>query len=142
MKPRSRDGQGVRGGRATNRQGKPVARWGVLSIIAIPVFLLIYAVVALCGSVPEWLGIAYLTTSAACFVVYAIDKGAAVRGGWRVSESTLILLGVAGGWPGAVLAQQVFRHKSRKTSFRLVFWGSVLLNVGGFIALGASSFSA
>ncbi|RYM12717.1 DUF1294 domain-containing protein [Pseudomonas aeruginosa] len=33
-----------------------------------------------------------------------------------------------GGWPGALVAQQVFRHKTRKLSFQLVFWGIVLLH--------------
>ncbi|MDY7698634.1 DUF1294 domain-containing protein, partial [Pseudomonas aeruginosa] len=30
--------------------------------------------------------------------------------------------------PGALVAQQVFRHKTRKLSFQLVFWGIVLLH--------------
>lgn len=72
-----------------------------------------------------------------CFVVYAIDKSAAVAGRWRVSERTLILLGLAGGWLGAIVAQQLLRHKSGKASFRSAFWGSVLLNVLAFIALNA-----
>ncbi len=40
----------------------------------------------------------------------------------------LHLLELLGGWPGAFLAQQVFRHKTRKLSFQLVFWGIVLLH--------------
>jgi uncharacterized membrane protein YsdA (DUF1294 family) len=134
--PHANDGKGARGGRVPHRQGKPVARWGIASAIAVPAFLLIYVFAAVRWSVPGWVGVAYLVTSTVCFVVYAIDKVAAVRGGWRVSESTLILLGLAGGWPGAILAQQVLRHKNRKAAFLAVFWGSVLLNVGGFIVLG------
>jgi uncharacterized membrane protein YsdA (DUF1294 family) len=135
VKPRANTVLRLRAGRVPHRQGKPSARWGIASTFAIPAFLLIYAVVAVRWSVPGWVGVAYLVASVVCFVVYAIDKSAAVRGGWRVSESTLILLGLAGGWPGAILAQQLLRHKSSKTSFRAVFWGSVLLNGGGFMAL-------
>ncbi|WP_153605141.1 DUF1294 domain-containing protein, partial [Pseudomonas aeruginosa] len=40
----------------------------------------------------------------------------------------LHLFELLGGWPGALVAQQVFRHKTRKLSFQLVFWGIVLLH--------------
>ena len=70
----------------------------------------------------------YLAASAASIVVYAVDKSAARDGRWRVSESTLHLLAIVGGWPGALLAQQVFRHKSRKPSFQAAFLLTVVLN--------------
>lgn len=73
--------------------------------------------------------------SAGCFMVYAFDKSAAVAGRRRVPESTLIFLGLAGGWPGAIVAQQILRHKSSKASFRSAFWGSVGINVMAFVAL-------
>lgn len=38
-------------------------------------------------------------------------------------------MALAGGWPGALLAQQWLRHKSSKTSFQLQFWLMVLINV-------------
>ena len=55
----------------------------------------------------------------------------------RVAETSLILLGMFCGWPGAILAQQLLRHKTAKPSFRAVFWMSVLLNVFVFVALNA-----
>ena len=63
-------------------------------------------------------------------IVYAADKSAARRHEWRTPERTLHLLALVGGWPGALVAQTVFRHKSRKTSFRIVFWTTVALNCG------------
>jgi uncharacterized membrane protein YsdA (DUF1294 family) len=36
-----------------------------------------------------------------------------------------------GGWPGALLAQDLFRHKTSKTVFQAMFWCTVLLNCGG-----------
>ncbi len=30
-----------------------------------------------------------------------------------------------GGWPGALIAQQAFRHKTRKVSLQVVFWAIV-----------------
>jgi uncharacterized membrane protein YsdA (DUF1294 family) len=43
----------------------------------------------------------------------------------------LHLLSLIGGWPGALIAQNRLRHKSRKGSFLLVFWATALLNCGG-----------
>jgi uncharacterized membrane protein YsdA (DUF1294 family) len=34
-----------------------------------------------------------------------------------------------GGWPGALIAQQQFRHKTVKASFQSVFWVTVFVNV-------------
>ena len=64
------------------------------------------------------------------FLVYAIDKRAARQRRWRIPEKLLHLLGVAGGWPGALAAQQVLRHKCSKRPFLLVFWLTVVLNLG------------
>ena len=50
------------------------------------------------------------------------------KGQWRTPEKTLQMLALAGGWPGAVLAQQWLRHKSSKTRFQLQFWCMALLN--------------
>jgi uncharacterized membrane protein YsdA (DUF1294 family) len=70
----------------------------------------------------------YLAASAASIVAYAVDKSAARHGRWRVSENTLHLLALIGGWPGALVAQRVFRHKSRKPSFQATFLLTVVLN--------------
>src|SRR3954454_23142166 len=60
--------------------------------------------------------------SLATFLVYGFDKRQAVNGGRRVSERTLHLMAFLGGWPGAWIGQQQLRHKTQKTSFRIVFW--------------------
>jgi len=54
---------------------------------------------------------------------------------WRTGEGTLILLGVLGGWPGAFVAQQLFHHKTKKRSFQIAFWLTVLLHCFGFVLL-------
>ncbi len=53
------------------------------------------------------------------FGIYWHDKQAARNGGWRVKESTLLLLAFAGGGPGALAAQRLLRHKTRKPPFNL-----------------------
>ena len=50
------------------------------------------------------------------------------------SESTLHVVRLACGWPGALLAQQLLRHKSSKPSFQSTYWATVVLNVIGFFA--------
>jgi len=113
------------------------AEWGGASLFTVPAFVVLYVVVAVVWRVPNMVAIAYLGLSAVCFVTYAADKYAAKSGGWRTKESTLLLIGLAGGWPGALLAQQFLRHKSVKASFRTAFWGTVVVNVIAFVALSS-----
>jgi uncharacterized membrane protein YsdA (DUF1294 family) len=94
-------------------------------------------VAAVVWKVPNWVPGLYLGASLVCFVVYAMDKSAAAAERWRVSEDTLLALGLLGGWPGAIVAQQVLRHKSNKASFRAKFWATVIANVLGFIVLSS-----
>jgi len=78
---------------------------------------------------------AYLLVSMITFIAYAIDKAAAQAGRWRTAEASLHLLALLGGWPGALLAQQTLRHKSKKGSFRVTLWFTVLLNCAGLVWL-------
>jgi len=71
-----------------------------------------------------FLSILSLTT----FVAYGCDKLASRRGEKRISERTLHLLSMCGGWPGALAGQMLFRHKTRKPSFQFCFWLTVLIN--------------
>lgn len=98
-------------------------------------FLVFIAFFGLTASVPLGLPGLYAGASLVTFMAYAIDKSAAQSGRWRTPESTLHLLALIGGWPGALIAQNRLRHKSRKTSFLLVFWATALLNCGGLLWL-------
>jgi uncharacterized membrane protein YsdA (DUF1294 family)/cold shock CspA family protein len=110
----------------------------LLGILVIAAFVAIYVLVEVnWGPIPLWIPLAYLGVSAIAFGAYAIDKSAARLKRRRVAETSLILLGMFGGWPGAILAQQVLRHKTAKLSFRAVFWTSVLINVAVFVWLSA-----
>lgn len=113
------------------------AQWGTATLLAIPAFLVIYVVVAAVWKLPLWVAGLYLLLSAATFIAYAADKSAATSGSWRTPESTLHTMALAGGWLGALLAQQFLRHKSTKQAFRQVFWGTVLLNVAGLVVLAS-----
>lgn len=77
----------------------------------------------------------YVVMSVIAFIAYAMDKSAAQNGRWRTQESTLHLLSLIGGWPGAFVAQAKLRHKSSKAEFKSVYWVTVLLNLGGLFWL-------
>jgi len=109
--------------------GRPEAPASMVSYVAILAFLVLASVLVVAWHAPAWFGAVYVVTSVICFIVYAVDKAAATRGRWRTSESSLLALGLLGGWPGAIVAQQVLRHKTRKRSFQLAFWGTVILNI-------------
>lgn len=47
----------------------------------------------------------------------------------RIPENILLLLGLVGGWPAAICAQQAFRHKTVKLSFKFKFIGTILANL-------------
>lgn len=98
------------------------------------VFLALCALPAFGSMLLWWRGIsliplvAYAIVSLLAFYLYWSDKRKARVDSWRTPENVLHAIELAGGWPGALLAQQVFRHKTRKVSYQLVFWIIVLLH--------------
>lgn len=96
--------------------------------------VLMLAGLGLYWSMPMMLAAAYAIASLACFAMYAIDKRAAIARAPRTRERSLLLAGLACGWPGAALAQQWLRHKSSKASFQAWFWLTVALNFGALAA--------
>ena len=116
--------------RPSSRNAK--LRFDPAGLVALAAFALLVAFVALARGVPSWAALLYAGASLLCFVLYGVDKAAARAGRDRISESTLLSLGFVGGWPGAIVAQQVFRHKTSKRSFRLRFWLSLIANVAIF----------
>ncbi len=137
-KKRARRVQVLRAPRAARPRRRPLpGAMGHRHLLCHPAVSHRVHVTAMVWRVPGWVAPAYLAASVLCFIAYAIDKSAAVAGRRRISENTLLLLGLVGGWPGAIVAQQLLRHKSVKAEFRSAFWASVLVNVILFIALSS-----
>jgi uncharacterized membrane protein YsdA (DUF1294 family) len=109
----------------------PIHRATILLPFAL-LFLVFVATMVFAGRLPHAVLWLYLSASMIAFVAYALDKSAAIHARRRTGESTLHLLGLIGGWPGALAAQQLLRHKSSKASFQGVFWVTVALNCCGF----------
>ncbi|WP_373001693.1 DUF1294 domain-containing protein [Marinobacter sp.] len=122
--------------RAASFQYAGVARHSAAVATGVWLALLIAATVGgavsvlyLQGYVPLLLSLAYGVMSLVTFLMYAVDKGAAESGNRRVPEGRLHLFELLCGWPGALVGQQFFRHKTRKTSFQVAFWFNVILNL-------------
>jgi len=96
-------------------------------------FLALVCGLAAGGTLPLIIPALYIAASVAAGVAYAIDKSAAQSGAWRTRERTLHVLALLGGWPGALVAQRVLRHKSTKRSFQFAFWVTVALNCGALV---------
>ena len=87
------------------------------------------------SKIPLAVPLAYAGTSLVAFILYGVDKSAAQNNRWRTPESTLHLVALLGGWPGALLAQDVYRHKSKKAEFQTIFWITIVLNCAALIWL-------
>lgn len=112
---------------------------GVGSLTFGVLFLTFVAGAVFAGKLPFAVLTVYLVGSAVAFLAYALDKSAARNEGWRTAESTLHIFGLVGGWPGALVAQKVLRHKSKKQSFQVAFWVTVILNCSALGWLFSSS---
>jgi uncharacterized membrane protein YsdA (DUF1294 family)/cold shock CspA family protein len=101
-----------------------------VALVVAASFLGVIGLFVLIGRLPSLVLGLYVGFSVLAFVAYGVDKSAARNGRWRTKESTLHMLALAGGWPGALMAQHVYRHKSKKQSFRMGFWFTVVVNCG------------
>lgn len=98
---------------------------------ALAIAALFFAVVAglvVLDGLPVLVLAAYGLLSGIAFLLFRADKSAAEQGRWRTPESTLHLVDLVGGWPGALVARRIFRHKTVKQPFRIIFWVTVIAN--------------
>ncbi|MDG5468418.1 cold shock and DUF1294 domain-containing protein [Deltaproteobacteria bacterium IMCC39524] len=147
---------------STDKQGRPCAataamaaaqcyekdktNFNGLSFLLAGCFLFIVAICTLLGKIPLIVFSLYVVSSLASYLLYIKDKAAAKNDTWRTPENTLHLFSLMGGWPAALVAQQKLRHKTKKMSFRLVFWFTVMTNCIFFFLLltprGAATFKS
>jgi uncharacterized membrane protein YsdA (DUF1294 family)/cold shock CspA family protein len=116
-------------------KSKVAKKASMFSIYVSLLFLVVIITAYFIGQFPQKLLFGYLCICGITYLTYAFDKSKAQRGVWRTQESTLHFLSLIGGWPGAAIAQQYLRHKSQKREFRMMFWLTVIINIGGLIWL-------
>jgi len=101
-----------------------------LSLVIFSAFSFVLYYLLKLNLIPIEMVFLYAAMSVASFLMYVKDKNAAERGKWRTAENNLHILSLLGGWPGAKIAQSFLRHKSKKISFRITYWVTVLANCG------------
>lgn len=112
----------------TNPSDSIVSRFPIIEVVLLSLFPLIGAVHftwIMRNPLPL---ILYPVMSLVTYASYADDKSRAKRNNWRISEQTLHLYELAGGWLGGFIAQRVLHHKSRKESYQAVFWAIVIIH--------------
>jgi len=120
------------GERLKKKQAQKISKFSLYLSVA---FLITIIIAYFTAHIPLKLLLLYFVSSIFTFIVYAMDKSKAKNGQWRIAESTLHLISLVGGWPGAAFAQQLLRHKSQKSSFRFGYWVTVIINSGLLIWL-------
>ena len=118
---------------SVERRGRSVGRGVPAAAAASLIFLALVGVLAVVGVLPVFVVVASALMSLLAFALYRVDKSAAIQGARRTPESTLQVASLLGGWPGALIAQRVYRHKTRKQPFQTVFWITVLANCAALI---------
>lgn len=108
---------------------------GVLAVYAVVIAALSYTAAGL------YAALAVFLLSIVSYLAYRTDKRAAERRQWRIPEKSLHFLSLLGGWPGALIAQTQLRHKSSKSSFKVIFYLTILLNLTaiGYVFLSQES---
>jgi len=108
---------------------------GSLPVLFTVLFVCFLLVAAYFNRISWLVVVLYFAASLITFFTYGWDKSSARLGNWRTPEYNLHLMGLVGGWPGALAAQRLLRHKSSKQEFLSVFWVTVFLNVAavGFL---------
>lgn len=103
-----------------------MALW--LATAAVLLVLVFTSAVSLHWTSDVYLGSTVLF-SVITFWAMALDKSKAGRGKRRISELSLHTLELLGGWPGSMLGQRTFHHKTRKLTYQAVFWGIVFVHL-------------
>lgn len=107
------------------------APWSPAAVasVAASAFFLALALMAGWERAPFWILGVYGVMSLWAFFAYRFDKLRAGGDQRRVPESTLHAIELFGGWPGALVAREWYRHKTRKVSYRIVFWLIVIAHL-------------
>lgn len=114
------------------KAAKTASRWPLILVL---LFAVVLAGAVAAAELPLYIAMIYAGLSLVTFITYWLDKRKAQAGQWRIQESTLQLMALLGGWPGALLAQSYLRHKSQKRAFLAVFYLAILVNISALLWL-------
>jgi uncharacterized membrane protein YsdA (DUF1294 family) len=113
-----------------SRRARPEVYHGVRAfLLTLALALVLFF---LLGRPAAWyalVGLWFVAVNLVTFGYYGFDKARARAGGRRVPEAVLHGLALAGGAAGAYAGMALLRHKTVKSSFRLLFWVIAVLQV-------------
>ncbi len=77
----------------------------------------------------------YAVSSLICFILYGMDKKRSYdpKQPYRIPENTLHFFEFIGGWPGALIAQMVFKHKTQKKPYVSILYTIIAVHLIGWI---------
>ena len=101
----------------------------LLNILLVLALFVILGLLVISSKLHPMIVLLYIGLSISTFITYAIDKSKSINNTYRISEKTLHMLSLLGGWPGAIIAQETLRHKSKKESFRSIFYMTIIFNI-------------
>lgn len=120
--------------RTVSRSVRPAApAWP--GLLALLLFLALYGTAALSWTVSPSVGIAYVAASLLAFGAAARDQAAARARRARLPDGVWMLLALACGWPGLVLALPVLGHEPGQRLPRRSLWLAVGINIVAFAFL-------
>ena len=103
------------------KQSSPFLIFGVVSVV------LMALITAYFSQTMNVLLAYFIAINLTTFILYGYDKVIAGSGRLRIPEWVLHSLAIAGGSPAALVAQKMFRHKTLKGPFQLIYWVIVVL---------------
>lgn len=71
----------------------------------------------------------YLFINVLSFILFGIDKRLAVKHKWRISEKTLLISFILGGFIGGGLGMSTWHHKTKKWYFKLWLFVSIVIHL-------------
>ena len=98
----------------------------IIIIVSFVAFLFHFSIE---GKLPPLVIVIYIAMGIITYYIYSEDKDMAINNERRISEQRLLALSLFGGWVGALIAQQKFRHKTQKISFQISFWTVVFFDI-------------
>lgn len=112
--------------------------WATNLLIITPLMLSGYLLLLAKNPIPFF---SYVIFSIITMLLYGADKAHAATKSWRVPELYLHILEFMGGWPGALMAQNEFRHKTRKSLYLYIFRGIIVVHLLAWAAYFYWTFS-
>jgi uncharacterized membrane protein YsdA (DUF1294 family)/cold shock CspA family protein len=100
--------------------------WLINLLIITPLVLSGYLLLMAKNPIPFF---SYMIMSILTMILYGTDKANAATRKWRIPESYFHMLELMGGWPGALMAQNQFRHKTRLSTYLYVLRGIIAIHL-------------